>query len=386
MSGRGDHSGIRGQKRQVASSVPDDGETELSVWLNWACLGEASTDLRAMDLASRETALHHAMIDCISWVARWTGCREGDVFLTGSATAACDTLLHASAADRPHFILTTDQVFGSIAESARRASRLLRLWTEEDVQTRSLPIGPFLELPSAEFAMAVASAVMDITAGRRSVLIIEHVTSSLGLRLPVDLLAAGLRDSNCLLLIDSAQSVGLWPCESTSESASFGCFHKYLNCPAGTGFGIVGRGISPDLLPAGVVTAARLDSGGHLPTQDADRWITTADHLPLPTPCSVSRDKIRALQAVVLDHLAAIITPSPIGGDEGLRSHIIALELGASDTARLVWQRLEDERFLTKIDGSRIRVSLHHSLARTEVVAFCQSLRNIASRHGVSIE
>ncbi len=359
----------------------------MSVWLNWACLGESSTDLRTMDLPTRERALHCAMMDCISWVARWTGCRESDVFLTSSATAACDTLLRASAVEKPHFILTTDQAFGSIVESARRASGLLGLWSGEEVHTHSVATAPLIGLPEQEFAAAVTSGVMGVTAGKRSVLIVEHVTSALGLRLPVDLLARGLRDINCSLVIDSAQSVGLWPCESVSEIGSFGCFHKYLNCPAGTGFGVVRRGTSGDLLPASVITAAPLVSGsGHLPTQDADRWIATANRLRIVKPCSDTRHKIRGLRAVLVDHLGTIITPSPRGDDWGFRSHIIALDLGTADTARSVWQRLERGGFLTKLDGSRIRVSLHHSLARTEVVAFCESLKNTASRYGVTIE
>src|SRR5690349_3082957 len=108
--------------------------------MNWACLGEASTDLTAMGLQAREIALLRAMRDCISWAAEWSGRSEDEIFLTGSATAACDALLRLPRANPPRVLLTTNQAFASITDAAARASRTLGRADEDAVRHEVIPL------------------------------------------------------------------------------------------------------------------------------------------------------------------------------------------------------------------------------------------------------
>lgn len=344
----------------------------MTTWLNWACLGEQSAGRATLGFQAQEDALIGALGDCISWISTWTGRPESDVFLTSSATEACDMLLRVPTDRRPHWLLTTNHVFASIDDATDRYRHLLERLCG-DVRMGRVTLEPLLGLTEAEFATGFADAVNSVTQGVPSVCIVEHVTSLLGLRLPIAAVQKALRESDCRLIVDAAQSVGIWPCPIRNE-AYFGCFHKYLNCPAGTGFGVLPNDLH-GYLPASAVTLKKLSRRPWcLPTQDADRWIECAARLRSCDDLATVAQRALALRDLLARAFEANVCPRVTTVDSAYRSHIIALDLVSAQRAQQLWRRLEKLGFRTKQDEQLLRVSLHHSLTADDVQGFAKAL------------
>lgn len=337
--------------------------------MDWACLGEASADLTAMSLQAREGVLLKAMKDCISWAASWTGYPEDQIFLTSGATAACDVVLRLPRRESPRVLLTTNHAFASIADAVRRAGRAMGRAQGTLVRHEVVSIDQIAGLPPTDAARTVAASVVGLTLGAPALFVVEHITSSLGLRLPVEEIAEALRDSNCEVIVDAAQSVGVWRSAKPAQS-SFACFHKYLNCPAGTGFGVVNAELH-EFLPASTITLAKLAET--MATQDPDQWIQCRDRLSSTQVSGNIPDQVLALRAILETKLRGFVSPAVASTNPSYRSHIVTLDAGESDRAQRLWEALGVSGFKTKLSGRHLRVSLHHSLTTKDVEAFSES-------------
>jgi selenocysteine lyase/cysteine desulfurase len=101
------------------------------------------------------------------------------------------------------------------------------------VVVKELPLEPALTSPEA-----VVRLFAEAITPRTRVLMVSHITSSLGVRLPVRELAALAREHGALSIIDGAQAVGQirvdlreLDCDAYVASP-----HKWLLAPKGTGF------------------------------------------------------------------------------------------------------------------------------------------------------
>ena len=156
-----------------------------------------------------------------------------EVALTQNATMAMNFVaggLDLAAGDE---IVSTDQEHvGGICPWRLQAKR-------RGVVVKELPLGPAL----AGGPEAVVKLFADAFTPRTRVLAASHITSSLGIRLPVRELCALARERRALSVIDGAQAVG----QIHVDVKELGCDayvaspHKWLLAPKGTGFLYVRR-------------------------------------------------------------------------------------------------------------------------------------------------
>ena len=350
----------------------------MSVWLNWACLGERSADLGEEALDTREHELLEALQTCIAWVARWTGRPAADVFLTSSATEACDVLLRVPLVSDLRWLLTTNHAFGTITDAVNRYNLLLRDSTQLPLRAAAVDINGFLPLPPERFTLGFGCAVEQITGGAPALCVIDHVTSLHGLRLPIDLLASDLRNRGCRVIADGSQAVGLWPCPDAFREPYFACFHKYLNCPAGTGFGVLERERHTHL-PAYVTTLAKTAGvSGSLPTLAAERWIECAARLGNVGVSAACTEAVARLRALLLRELGSVVACG-FSTHRAYRSQILSMDLSAIGSPKKIWRQLESMGYRTRLDGHFVRVSLHHSLTDAHIKRFAAAVKEIAS-------
>ena len=346
------------------------------MWLNWACLGEHSVGGQNYDVIGASAALKGALRRCIEWTAAWMGCSPDHVILTSGTTEGCDVALRAARGRRPEVILFTNHAHPTVREAVRRAAKYLTAVGDTEVEAIELQLS-LRGTSSEDLAVLIGHHAETAAAGRCALLLLEHVTT-FGERLPVEEIESYFTEKQpgTTLVWDGAQAVGLWRPKHPSEADYVGCFHKYVDGPVGTGFAIL-RDVDLDLLPHRV--AARqygllAGEGELLPSDETTKWLACAAALGE----SVDDDGVRLGKVVRLrEVLVAALPPNILGGAvDSLRSHIVTIDMGSSARATAVWLRIEDQGFRTKLEGGRIRISLHHSLSENEVALFAVQLRS----------
>jgi len=159
-------------------------------------------------------------------LGRLLGCEGRDLALTRNATMGHNFVAHGLDLEAGDEVLITDQEHpGGRSAWDLRAARHGVVVTEVPVDPRG----------SAD---DVVEAFRAAIGERTRVLAIPHITSRLGLRLPVERLSALARERGVFSLIDGAQGPG----QLAVELASLGCDayfsspHKWLLAPKGCGF------------------------------------------------------------------------------------------------------------------------------------------------------
>jgi selenocysteine lyase/cysteine desulfurase len=178
--------------------------------------------------------------------ASFLHCEPGDIALTDSTTAGMNAIalgLGLEAGDR---VLTSNQEhLGG------------RVCWNHLVRKRGVIIDEVALPPMAFDAGDIVARFVAKLTPRTRVLSVSHVTSSTGHVLPIARLVSALRETNCLVVVDGAQSAGAIPV----NVRALGCHayvtsgHKWLMGPKGTGLLYLNRGaanrIEPLLLEGG---------------------------------------------------------------------------------------------------------------------------------------
>jgi selenocysteine lyase/cysteine desulfurase len=346
------------------------------MWLNWACLGERSAADGNDDMAAASASLKRALRTTIEWTAAWMQCSPQHIILTSGTTEACDVILRNARVPQPEVILHSSYAHPTVRESVRRAAKYLTAVGARQVSAIEVDLASNETSPDV-LAAEVAQRVTAAAAGRPALLILEHVTT-FGDRLPVDEIEVCLAETapRITLVWDGAQAVGLWRPKHSSRADYIGCFHKYVDGPVGTGFAVI-RNADLDLLPHRV--AARqydlLDCEAELlPSDEIHKWLACATALGELVDDDGGRlRKVAKLRELLLRELP----PRILGNaSDSTRSHIVTIDLLSPSIATLVWRRIEAQGFRTKLDGARIRISLHHSQSENEVSVFAKQLKS----------
>ncbi len=151
-----------------------------------------------------------------------------EIALTQNATMGMSFLAHGldwSAGDE---VLSTDQEHtGGISGFRLMAKRRGMVVKELPIQ-QAVDKGP----------EAIVKLFADAASPRTKAIMVSHITSGLGIVLPVKALAALARERGVLSLIDGAQAVGQIPVDvkALGVDAYAGSPHKWLMAPKGTGF------------------------------------------------------------------------------------------------------------------------------------------------------
>lgn len=171
-------------------------------------------------------------------VAAFVGAEPDEIALTQNATMGMNFAAHGIAlAKGDEIVLSNQEHPGGIGPWKLQAERRGVIVKEIDL----LPIKDDAEKIVAAFAAAMGP--------RTRVVMACHLTSLLGIRLPVARLCKLARDHGAISVVDGAQTVGQQPV----DLHALGCDvyvaspHKWLCAPKGTGFMYVRRGLTPPL-------------------------------------------------------------------------------------------------------------------------------------------
>jgi isopenicillin-N epimerase len=151
-----------------------------------------------------------------------------EIALTQNATMGMSFLAHGLEWSAGDEVLSTDQEHtGGISGFRLMAKR-------RGIIVKELPIRDAV----SGGPDAIVKMFADAATPRTKAIMVSHITSGLGIVLPVKALAALARERGALSLIDGAQAVGQIPVDvkALGVDAYAGSPHKWLMAPKGTGF------------------------------------------------------------------------------------------------------------------------------------------------------
>lgn len=168
-------------------------------------------------------------------LARFIGAEADEVGIVQNATMAMNMLGNGIDWQPGDLVLTTDQEHGGAVSIFRLMAK------RRGIVVRELPLASAVGGgPEAITAMFRAAATPKLRA-----IMVSHITSQFGIRMPVESLIALARESGALSLIDGAQALG----QIRVNVRELGCDayvaspHKWLMAPKGTGILYVKKGV-----------------------------------------------------------------------------------------------------------------------------------------------
>ncbi len=168
-------------------------------------------------------------------VARFLGAEADEIAITQNATMGMNALGNGIDWQPGDEVLTTDQEHGGAVSIFRLMAK------RRGIVVKELPLaGAALGGPEGIVSMFRAAA-----SPRLRAIMVSHITSQFGIRMPVIELIALAREYGALSLIDGAQAVG----QVRVNVRELGCDayvaspHKWLMAPKGTGLLYVKRGV-----------------------------------------------------------------------------------------------------------------------------------------------
>lgn len=176
-----------------------------------------------------------------SAVAQFVGCDAQDLVFVPNATTGVNTVLRSLAFESGDEILATDQTYGA----CKNALDAVAAATGARVVVAPVP---FPVADPEEIVEAIAKlAVRD----RTRLALLDHVSSSTGLVLPVERLVAAMAAKEIPVLVDGAHAPGQCDLDLRALGAAYyaaNC-HKWLCTPKGAGFLYVRRDLQTRIHP-----------------------------------------------------------------------------------------------------------------------------------------
>jgi len=166
-------------------------------------------------------------------LAELLGVGLDEIALTQNATLGMNALGNGIDWRAGDVVLTTDQEHGGAVSIFRLMAK------RRGIALKELPLGP----AAARGREAIVELFQNAASAGARAIMVSHVTSQLGIRMPVEELVALARDCGALSLIDGAQALG----QLRVDVRALGCDayvaspHKWLLAPKGTGILFVRR-------------------------------------------------------------------------------------------------------------------------------------------------
>lgn len=160
-------------------------------------------------------------------VASFVGAASDDVVFVDNATSGVNTVLRAVPLASGDEILTTDQSYGAVMNAMRF------------VAARRGATVNFVEAPYPRFDADELVERIDRAIGPRTrLLVVDHVTSSTALVLPVAAIAERCRARGVTVLVDGAHAPGAIPLDVPSLGVDYytGNLHKWAQAPQTAAF------------------------------------------------------------------------------------------------------------------------------------------------------
>ena len=190
------------------------------------------------------------MREAAAQVASFVGADGRDVVFVDNATAGINAVLRSFPFERGDEIVITALGYGGIAKAADRAARV----SGATLRTIALP-GP--GAPPEEFVEAVTRGISAAT----RVVVVDHLTSSTALVLPIAEIAAAAHERGVLVLVDGAHVPGnvALDIESLGVDWYVANLHKWAWAPRSCGILWTSAAQQQHLFPT--VTSWGLDNG-----------------------------------------------------------------------------------------------------------------------------
>jgi isopenicillin-N epimerase len=160
-------------------------------------------------------------------LASFIGADADGVVFAGNATEACNAVLRSLDFAPGNEILTTDVAYGAITKAIRYAAS--RCGAALAAATIPLP------LATADDALAAIAAKLS---ARTRLVVIDHIVSLTGCRLPVERIATLAHAAGARVLVDGAHAPGQIALDMATIGADWyvGNCHKWLFAPRACGF------------------------------------------------------------------------------------------------------------------------------------------------------
>ena len=228
-------------ERELAKAASPIGEWALDptiTYLNHAAFGACLRAILAVQQGWRDKLeadptrfLTRELEDLVDWtrseLAAFIGAKADDLALVPNATAAINTVLRSVRFKAEDEILITNHTYNA-------GLNAIRLTAKRDGAKLVIAKVPFpITRPEQAFDAIMAS----VTAKTRFAMI-DHVTSSTALILPIERLVPALAEKNIDVLVDGAHGPGMMPLRLNELGAAYyaGNCHKWLCGPKGTAF------------------------------------------------------------------------------------------------------------------------------------------------------
>jgi isopenicillin-N epimerase len=296
-----------------------------------------------------------------SEVGAFVGAESDDVALVTNATAGLSTVLRSLIFERGDEILITDHAYNSAANAARFAAAL----SGARIVVAKIPF------PVQSSNQAFDAIVQAITPTTR-LAILEHVTSSTALVLPIADLVKTFAEKGIDVLVDGAHGPGMLPIKLRDMQPAYyvGTLHKWVSAPKGSAFLYVRRDRQARIKPLAIGSGAgdtrsdrsrfRLDFDW-TGTFDPSAWLTApaaidglGETVPGGWPALIDANRKLIIKSRLM--LAEALKTLPPAPDE-MTGSMAALKLPGGP-----WPRDEVQRRITMLDaamrGRRFEVPL----------------------------
>lgn len=286
--------------------------------------------------------------------------KDHSIALTTSATSACEACLLALAPEA-EIILYTNFAHPNVVNAIKSVSRIISKLRGKELISTMVPLGHLVteSVDATSLAASISEELLTTAKQQRAIVVLEHVTYK-GLRIPIDAICAAFEDRPSQLLIDAAQASGVWQPRNPLTAHVFGCFHKFIGAPAGTGF-LALRDRKELLLPYSIGHTI-LENTEDFPTTDIRKWELTSLAINRLTerfsdPTKTEREVKRFMESL-RNHLRPLTSTLDEVVDPELHSHILTVELDSPRHAQRVVEELASHNVRVQQLHNRVRVSM----------------------------
>lgn len=314
-------------------------------------------------------------------LAEFTGTSGSRLALVENATTAVQAVLNSLRFAAGDQILITDHQYNAVRLAVEARCR----------ETGASPLVVRIPLPTD--ADAILERVLDAADARMKLAILDHITSSSALVLPVERLVTELHRRGIPVLVDGAHAIGQVPLELDTLGADWylANMHKWLYAPRGSALLYASPDAAPQTRP--VLTSHYIDMGfphsfDYVGTRDYTAWLAVPRALAFFRqigPARLWEHEARLLEVGSRSVLAAgarEIAPPPLSA--AMRAFLLpqrrpAIDADAATVTRTLW---DEERI--QIRCARIGGALLMRLSAQAYVDFdeVEHLGAALAKHG----
>lgn len=207
------------------------------------------------------------------------GADPADIAFVRNATDGVNAVLRSFPLQPGDEVVATDHGYNACTNAARFAA-------ERASATLRVARIPFPIASPDEVLAAIETTFTE----RTRLLLVDHVTSSTGLVLPIEQIVAAARRRGIRVLVDGAHAPGMVPVDLQQIGADYytGNHHKWLCAPKTSGFLYVRRALQPEVRPTVISHAANRPRPGRSRFLAEFDWTGTYDPTALlATPASI---------------------------------------------------------------------------------------------------